>query len=685
MNKKAIVTGCPGQDASYLCEFLLGKGYEVHGVQRRCTRENNFMDYCESNANFRSVTMDICDASGVTDLVNSIQPDEYYNLAAMSHVGQSFKEPLTTVMVDGYAVAAALEAIRQHSPKTKFYQASTSELYGKVKDGTVLNEDSLFVPRSPYAAAKLYAHNMVNIYREAYGVFGCCGILFNHECFFSNTPIILRRGDEIDICYIASLIAHRKDISNDSPRLTKDYTSSNIEIWDGVKFVMLKTVSRKKLSTLEKEDQVKRVTATPMGIVETTPNHLLISQNNKKIQARKFDNGDELLLGCFPEWENAKECGQNYATLLGLLCGDGYINKGKIRLTNSSPEVQELFESLIHSVFVGASIRKSEYVSGFDGKTCHLDVSGISRSYADFLRESLYDKTTKHKKVPAIILNSSKECKRAFLEGYYAADGLKKDKCAYDFKSYTTNSPLLAQGVLFLLSCTTKQTFNINPFIQNDRLYYQVNLHSDDKKGLSGEHLKKPANSIKKIEEIDTENAHVYDIETETGVVMAGIGNLIVGNSPRRGKEFVTRKITDGIAGIKLGLKDKLKMGNIDAVRDWGHARDYVEAMHLMLQQDTPDDFVIATGKTATVKEAIQYVCDLAELNFDDVYEINKEFMRPADVPYLCGDSSKARSTLGWSPSYDWKKVLKEMYKSDLETLSGVVYNTVDASKERFF
>ena len=321
MNKKAIITGCPGQDASYLCESLLNKGYEVYGVHRRCTRENNFMDFCKRNPDFQSVTMDICDASGVTNLVRSVQPDEYYNLAAMSHVGQSFKEPLTTVMTDGYAVAVALEAIRQHSPSTRFYQASTSELYGKVKEGTSSNEDSLFIPRSPYAAAKLYAHNMVAIYREAYGIFGCCGILFNHE-------------------------------------------------------------------------------------------------------------------------------------------------------------------------------------------------------------------------------------------------------------------------------------------------------------------------------------------------------------SPRRGKDFVTRKITDGIAGIKLGLKDKLKMGNIDAIRDWGHARDYVEAMHLMLQQDTPDDFVIATGKTATVREAIQFVCDLADLDFNNVYEINEKYMRPSDVPYLCGDASKAKEILNWTPSYNWKNLLEEMYKSDLETLS---------------
>jgi GDPmannose 4,6-dehydratase len=317
MNKnKAIVTGCPGQDASYLCEYLLDMGYEVYGVSRRSTRENDNMDKCIPNKNYKAVTMDICDASGVIEMVRAIKPDEYYNLAAMSHVGQSFKEPLSTLMTNGYAVTIALEAIRHHSPDTKFYQASTSELFGKIENGKQ-DENTPFCPRSPYAAAKLYAHNMVKLYRESYGMFACCGILFNHE-------------------------------------------------------------------------------------------------------------------------------------------------------------------------------------------------------------------------------------------------------------------------------------------------------------------------------------------------------------SPRRGKNFVTRKITDGVARIKKGLQDNLVMGNIDAIRDWGHSCDFVRGMYLMLQQKTPDDYVLATGETASVRDAIKYVCSLADLDFDNVYEINEEFMRPAEVPYLCGDSSKAQKILGWIPVYNWKILLSEMYKSDV-------------------
>jgi GDPmannose 4,6-dehydratase len=180
MNKIAIVTGCQGQDGSYLCEFLLEKKYKVFGVSRRCSsRENDFIKNFADHENFTLINLDITDASGINNLISSVRPDEYYNLAASSHVGQSFKEPTVSLKNNGEAVAIALEAIVNSSPLTKFYQASTSELFGNSPGPQ--SESTNFDPRSPYAAAKLYAHKMVGLYREAYGIHASCGILFNHE------------------------------------------------------------------------------------------------------------------------------------------------------------------------------------------------------------------------------------------------------------------------------------------------------------------------------------------------------------------------------------------------------------------------------------------------------------------------------------------------------------------------
>lgn len=320
--KVAVITGVEGQDGSWLSEYLLDLGYKVIGITRRKSSvyEANNLDNVIKNPNFKLEKGDITEAAFITNILQWHRPDEYYNLAAHSHVGQSFKEPSITFQNNATAVIIALDAIRLNSPRTKFYQASTSELFGTTKcpdDGHT--EESPFHPRSPYGVAKLAAFYAVVNYREAYDTFACNGILFNHS-------------------------------------------------------------------------------------------------------------------------------------------------------------------------------------------------------------------------------------------------------------------------------------------------------------------------------------------------------------STRRGFDFATRKITRGVANIVKGKQKTLKMGNMDAFRDEGHAMDYVKAMHLMLQQDVPDDYVVATGTGATIRVMLEYVCDLAGLNYDDVYEMNPAFMRPSDVPYLKGNTSKI-AKLGWKPEYDWQKLLKEMYEHDLETV----------------
>lgn len=146
-------------------------------------------------------------------------------------------------------------------------------------------------------------------------------------------------------------------------------------------------------------------------------------------------------------------------------------------------------------------------------------------------------------------------------------------------------------------------------------------------------------------------------------------GILFNHESPRRGETFVTRKITMAAARIKLGLQDKLYLGNLDAKRDWGFAGDYVEAMWLMLQQDSPEDYVIATGKTHTVKEWLDTVFKYAKLDPDKHVEIDERFFRPHEVPHLLGNPAKAKKALGWSPKTNFKKLAKMMYESDLESL----------------
>lgn len=201
MSKKiALITGITGQDGAYLAELLLSKGYIVHGIKRRASLFNTdridhlYQDKHESNVNLFLHYGDLTDATNLIRLVQQINPDEIYNLAAMSHVHVSFETPEYTANADGLGTLRLLEAIRilNLEKKVKFYQASTSELYGKVVE-TPQSETTPFYPRSPYAVAKLYAFWIVKNYREAYGMFACNGILFNHESPLRGETFVTRK------------------------------------------------------------------------------------------------------------------------------------------------------------------------------------------------------------------------------------------------------------------------------------------------------------------------------------------------------------------------------------------------------------------------------------------------------------------------------------------------------------
>ena len=198
--KKALITGITGQDGSYLAEFLLNKDYEVHGIKRRTSLINTdridhlYQDPHEQNQKFILHHGDLTDATSLIRIIQDVQPDEIYNLAAQSHVAVSFEEPEYTANSDALGALRILEAIRilKLEKKTKYYQASTSELYGDTQE-TPQNEKTPFYPRSPYGVAKLYAYWITINYREAYGIYACNGILFNHESPVRGETFVTRK------------------------------------------------------------------------------------------------------------------------------------------------------------------------------------------------------------------------------------------------------------------------------------------------------------------------------------------------------------------------------------------------------------------------------------------------------------------------------------------------------------
>jgi GDPmannose 4,6-dehydratase len=232
--KSAIITGITGQDGSFLAELLLEKGYEVWGVYRRASTPNISRVAHIKSENFRLVEGDVSDPFSIANIVQHVKPDEYYNLAAQSHVHTSFEQPSYTFDVNFNGVLNALEAIRKYSPQTKFYQASTSEMFGASKGREILAPDSPkklvmgyiqdertpFLPQSPYAIAKLAAHHLVRNYRDSYGIFACCGILFNHESERRGENFVTRKITK----WIGEFLASGKDPSFPKLRLGNIYS-----------------------------------------------------------------------------------------------------------------------------------------------------------------------------------------------------------------------------------------------------------------------------------------------------------------------------------------------------------------------------------------------------------------------------------------------------------------------------
>ena len=300
MKKIALITGITGQDGSYLAELLISKGYIVHGVKRRSSSFNTsridhiYQDPHEKNKNFLLHYGDITDAISVSTLVKKIKPNEIYNLAAQSHVSVSFEVPEYTANADAIGALRILEAIKFHGFEkiTKFYQAGTSEMFGKVQE-IPQNENTPFYPRSPYGVAKVYAHWITVNYREAYKIFACNGILFNHESPRRGETFVTRKI-VIALCKIKLGLQKKLFLGNlDTKRdwgHAKDYVEA---MW---KILQTKTPSDYVIAT-GKQYSVKE-------FVNLTLNELKIKYywKGKGIRSKCFDKKGRCIIECDKEY-----------------------------------------------------------------------------------------------------------------------------------------------------------------------------------------------------------------------------------------------------------------------------------------------------------------------------------------------------------------------------------------------
>lgn len=672
-NKRALITGITGQDGSYLADHLLDLGYEVFGMERRSSHKNHTnVTHIENQINW--LAGDLTDQNSLARCISSSKPHEVYNLAAQSFVKESWNSPEYTGDVTGLGTLRMLEAIREsewHNSDDcpggiRFYQASSSEMFGR-QTVPAANEETLFYPRSPYGVAKLYAHWITRNYRESYGIFATSGILFNHECVTASTPIIIRdKNGFIDCVPIAEVLP--------DPYHTPQ-RELNIEVWDKDGWVRAKFGTATWNEGGRKGDKRVHRTLARSGEVRTTADHQLILEDSTEISTEDVSTGQRLLTTGFPNPSHTTEVTPDRARLLGLMAADGYVGyrSGRYRASfrNNNPDLLDEVAKLWKQCGGTASPHP-----GRSGFTDSKPTNGIhltnSQGNLHILYDSLYTKDGS-KRVPQIVLNADESAWRAFLEGYNLGDGLKGGSGTHEFKNFKTSSPVLAAGLWWLASQVLDQKLTLNvDMVERKGVqyhYYSINLGVPGGSS-KGTHLIKPGNEVKRIRE-EQYTGWLYDIETESGTFHAGVGNLVIHNSPRRGLEFVTRKITDGVAKIFLGYEDYITLGNLDAKRDWGHAGDYVKAMHLMLQHDIPDDFVIATGQSHSIRDFLDAAFKHVHIpDWSKYIKQDARFMRPAEVDYLRGDSTKAREILGWECKKSFNQLVAEMVTADVERLT---------------
>ncbi|MCI4323118.1 MAG: GDP-mannose 4,6-dehydratase [Thermoplasmata archaeon] len=398
--------------------------------------------------------------------------------------------------------------------------------------------------------------------------------------------------------------------------------------------------------------------------------------DGSEISAESVTPGERLLRTRLPPAPGRTKLTAQFSRLLGLLAAEGSVTSEEhpvVTFRNNEKrlldDVQKLWEQV-----AGGTVADFPGVSGFTGEpTGGLRLNG-SPTFASYLRTILYTKQSQ-KRVPHIVLNSDEAAWRAFLSGYNEGDGLRAGHGRREFKNFKTSSPTLGAGLWWMASITLPQKLTLNvDFVRRGPLqdqlywYYSINLGSDAVRAKTS-HLARLSDEVKLVAP-DRYIGWVYDIATASGTFHAGIGDLVIHNSPRRGHEFVTRKISDAVAKISLGRAKTVRLGTLTTRRDWGYAPEYCDFMYRVLQAPRADDFVGATGETHSVEEFVTEAFRCVGItDWKPHVVMDPKFARPAEVDTLLGNARKSKEQLGWEPKVRFLELVKIMVENDLQLI----------------
>lgn len=705
-NKKALITGVTGQSGSYLAELLLSKGYDVHGIIRRSSsfntqRINHLYQDPHENSNLHLNYGDVTDGARIAELINKIQPDEIYHLAAQSHVKVSFDEPVYTVNTGTLGTLNILEAIKNHSPNSKFYHACHDEKTllvtpnGFKKYNEISPDDTVFSIDKKTKNLKI------------------CKIKSIHTYDIKQKNLIKIKGRRIDQCVT----------SNHKVLLENDYGNIN---------------------TYEAKD-VKNIFKYPRKSEFSIP----FKTNNTNDKILKINILDyiqkELCINCHKNTNTIYDS-SDLCYLVGLYIGDGYTNASK-KSKVSYMRPQNIPRSLENGQFISTTKEKNKittYKSNYinfaipekdkardklikcltkqkiNFKKNPMTIGFSSQYLARFFK--LCGENCYNKRIPNFVWSLCKDLQLKVLEGIIDSDGCyRKNR-----QTIKTVSELLVCDIARLCSqvgkyCSYTVNNNKESYIKGRKIIcnksYDIHINFKEKNKIYPHHISEikyngdvwclsiddkdenflivrngkfafsgnsSSEMFGKVQQIpQNENTPFYPRSPyscaklyshwqtinyrESFNLFACSGICFNHESPRRGETFVTRKITRAATRIKEGLQKELFLGNLDAKRDWGFAGDYVEAMWMMLQHHLPDDYVIATGETHSVQEFVDVVFNYLGLDSKDFVKQDPKYFRPAEVDLLIGDASKAKRILGWKPKISFKQLAIIMTEADLE------------------
>jgi GDP-D-mannose dehydratase len=655
---RVLITGITGFVGSHLAEFALAEGAEVVGSLRGRSKTEH-IEHLRGRVTL--VESDLRDVFSVRALLEQARPDYVIHLAAQSFVAASWHTPSETLFTNAICQMNLFEAMRQLGNDARFIVVGSSEEYGLVEpDELPIRETNPLRPLSPYAVSKVTQDLMGYQYFKSYGMHIVRARAFNHSVG-RHTPVLLRddRTGLLDIRYINELRRYKPqgylggELFDDGT-VVWDMRRHPVSVWADDQWSKILHLS---CHPLRSGDRVLRLVSSA-GIVEVTGDHSVMvpgPDGHVAASASTLAVGDRVSMVDMPR-ADSMWMHEDVAWLLGFFVAEGCVTVGKVRMDNKDRKLLErCAETLLRHFGLDSQFVKNP-----------RDVWRLSvrrpEEFARWLGPQVYA-SDRNKRVPKSVLNAQSDAKLAFLRGYNEGDGLRADHGMYEFKSFTTKSPILALGLCYLVANTTRQRICLNVEVRTTGTYYLINLNSGiEGHARWGRHLEVPQDALKKIEAVAYEG-EVWDFETENHVFHAGLGrNLVHNTGPRRGESFATSTFARQIALIEGGRHEPVvQVGDLKPMRDFSDVRDVVRAYWALLERGVPGEvYNICSGVDHSIEWVLNFLLSQAKVSHIQVRQ-DPARLRPSDVPVLRGTAERLERATGWQPRIALEQTLTDL------------------------